>query len=78
MKQEDRADTLAREQEIDRREKELEVREQRVSEKEKSLLTMQKEKIYDRINIPVWVLDVVIFGAIAALAVVIFLGIRKA
>ena len=78
MKQEDRADTLAREQEIDRREKELEVREQRVSAKEKSLLTMQKEKIYDKINIPVWVLDVVIFGAIAALAVVIFLGIRKA
>ena len=33
-----------------------------------------KEQIYDKINVPVWVMDVVIVLLVAAFLVVIFLG----
>ena len=33
-----------------------------------------KEQIYDKINVPVWALDVLIVGLVAALAAVIILG----
>lgn len=33
-----------------------------------------KEQIYDKINVPVWALDILIIGLVAALAAVIILG----
>ena len=33
-----------------------------------------KEQVYDKINVPVWALDILIVGLIAALALVIIFG----
>ncbi len=33
-----------------------------------------KEQIYDKINVPVWVMDVIIVGLVAAFLVVVILG----
>ena len=33
-----------------------------------------KEQVYDKINVPIWALDILIVGLIAALALVIIFG----
>lgn len=33
-----------------------------------------KEEIYDKVNIPVWVMDIIIVALVAAFLLVIFLG----
>lgn len=37
-----------------------------------------KERLYDQIKIPLWVLDIVIWGAVALIAVLIIVGAGKA
>lgn len=65
-------DLSRREEELARREAALQEKEKELEHREEVVFKNAKEKLYDRIHVPIWVLDVII-AVCLILVVLIFL-----
>lgn len=64
---------LQREEELAEREAQLKQKEEELKELEEVVYKNAKERLYDKIHIPIWLLDVIIFGCLAGVILIFLL-----
>lgn len=75
--QQDEQTLARREAELQRKEEELAQREQQLEQAARTVAKNNKERLYDRVKIPLWLLDLIIAACFVAFFVVVALGAMK-
>ena len=72
----DEKEFAAREAALAEKEAQLAEKQKQLEDKEKNVIYKgAKETLYDKLNIPIWALDIIIVACFAGIAIALFLGI---